>query len=201
MLDAHRPLRPPDHAPLHVRLPLTEVLPSPLDFIPAGRFNGVTYLLGGQSAGPTTAIELFNKFISTHPNIFMVHCGHVDAEFKMVDANKAGLPVYQTLVDFKTWPKAAAAGCACCTQAWAAARRGVDGLHRDGELRDNGDGFEHSIAIVEYYKNAYGDYIKQLGLDMDMLKLLESIKALGLTVTPTMSRLWPAHATHATACR
>ncbi|MBP46753.1 MAG: hypothetical protein CMH53_02330 [Myxococcales bacterium] len=152
---------------------MTAWLPPPLSGIKAGRFNPITYLLGGQSAGPTTAIELFNEFIAKHPNIFMVHCGHVDAEFRMVDANQAGLPVYQSLVDYQDM---ADSGGGWLRLLWFKPKQNrvevVTISTETGQLRNNGDGFEHSIDIVQYYRKAYNSELEGLGLDLEMIDAL-----------------------------
>jgi hypothetical protein len=173
---------------------LTEALPPPLGAVTAGRFNLIAYTVGGQSAGPTTATELFTDFISTHPNIFMVHCGHVDAEFRMKDLNKAGLPVYQTLVDFQDM--ADGGGGWLRLLHFKPSQNKIDVLTlstETGKLRTNGEGFEHSIGILEYYKNAYADDLAGLGLDMAELNaLLTGVKTPGALRDSYFSSLYDA---------
>ncbi|HAN31061.1 MAG TPA: hypothetical protein DCQ06_05635 [Myxococcales bacterium] len=41
-----------------------------------------------------------------------------------------------------------------------------------GQLRNNGDGFEHSIDIVQYYRKAYNSELEGLGLDLEMIDAL-----------------------------
>jgi len=173
---------------------LTEALPPPLGAVTAGRFNLIAYTVGGQSAGPTTATKLFEDFISTHPNIFMVHCGHVDAEFRMKDLNKAGLPVHQTLVDFQDM--ADGGGGWLRLLHFKPSENKIEALTvstETGKLRNNGDGFEHSIGILDYYKKAYAKDLEELGLDMTELDaLLTAVKTPGALRDTYFSSLYDA---------
>ena len=51
-----------------------------------------------------TGEELWDKFIRKHANIFMVTSGHVLGVGLQTNANDAGLPVHETLVDYQGLP-------------------------------------------------------------------------------------------------
>jgi hypothetical protein len=48
-----------------------------------------------------TGVELWDKFIRKHENIFMATSGHVLGVGLQTNANDAGLPVHETLVDYQ----------------------------------------------------------------------------------------------------
>ncbi len=50
------------------------------------------------------AKKLFEKFISKHKQIYMVQCGHYDAEYYQTSQNAFNLPVHEMLVDFQSMP-------------------------------------------------------------------------------------------------
>lgn len=155
---------------------LTEELPSPLSLLTAGRFTPLTYTLGGQSLMYLDGLEadvLFRRLVKQHPNIWGVHCGHVDAEFRQQSVNDAGLPVHEVLVDFQDM--ADGGGGWLRLLRFRPSDRELDVITfstETGELRRDGDGFEHSLEIVEYYRNAYGDDLRSFGLDDEELDQL-----------------------------
>lgn len=155
---------------------LTWWLPSPLNLLTAGRFNDAIYTLGGQDLMFTDSVkaeELFDELIAAHPNIWGVHCGHVDAEFRQSSVNAAGLPVYETLVDFQDM--ADGGGGWLRVLKFSPARERVEVVTFStltGEVRENGDGFDHSISILEAYKGEAIDILKDLGMDIEELEAL-----------------------------
>ncbi|QDU79299.1 hypothetical protein Pla110_10070 [Polystyrenella longa] len=48
-----------------------------------------------------TGEELWEKFVSKHPNVFMVVCGHIGASYNQTSTNEAGKPVHEILVDYQ----------------------------------------------------------------------------------------------------
>ncbi len=163
---------------------LTEELPAPLDEIPAGRFNGLTYLLADQKLifkDGVTADDLFEQFIARHPNIFAVHCGHVDGEFKQVSKNEADLPVYEILVDYQ---ELAGGG-----EGWLRLLKFKPSDDEvkvftlstlNGELRPNGAGFDHAIQILQDYMGSARPVIEGLGYEMaEYEQLLQDIRTEG----------------------
>ncbi len=82
-------------------------LPPPLNnpLITGGRFNFLTYLLGNQGLFYETAVPADDVFdeLSQYGNLFMIQCGHVDAEFNQVSQNVAGLDVHEILADFQSF--------------------------------------------------------------------------------------------------
>lgn len=165
---------------------LTSYLPLPLSLLPAGRFNSLTYELGGQDLMYLDGIQaesLFSRLIYDHPNVWAVHCGHVDAEFYQVSENRAGLPVYEILVDFQDM--ADGGGGWLRLLHFRPADDEVAVLTYStttGELRGNGDGFEHSIEILEAYGNSYGGELERFGLTEEQVaELLEQVQTPGET--------------------
>jgi hypothetical protein len=163
---------------------LTDALPSPLNLIKAGRFSPLTYLLGGQSLMYLDGLEaddLFNELIATHPNIWAVHCGHVDAEYHQQAVNSAGLPVHEILVDFQDMSDGGGGWLRLLR--FRPARKQVEVLTFStvtGEVRGNGDGFEHSLEILGYYRDVAGEDLERFGADQAELDaLLEDVQREG----------------------
>jgi len=163
---------------------LTDALPSPLDLLPAGRFNSATYLLGDQSLvfhDSPSADELFEDLVATHPNIWGVHCGHVDSEYWQDATNSAGLPVYEVLVDFQNM--ADGGGGWLRLLKFSPKENTVTAFTfspTTGKVRENGAGYWHSIEILESYKDAAEETLISLGADMEELEaLLEAAKVEG----------------------
>jgi hypothetical protein len=150
---------------------LTEMLPPPLSALTAGRFNVLTYTLGGQSLMYNDGLEadaLWQRLVDAHPNIWTVHCGHVDAEFHQVSTNSAGLPVHEVLVDFQDM--ADGGGGWLRLLLYRPSQNLVEAITFStltGEIREDGAGFEHSIEIVDYYRRAYGSELAAFGLTED----------------------------------
>jgi hypothetical protein len=152
---------------------LTDALPSPLNLVQSGRFNALTYLLGGQSLtyhDGLEADELFEELIAAHPNIWGVHCGHVDAEFTQEAVNDAGLPVYEALVDYQSM--ADGGGGFLRLLKFQPSKNQIQALTfstSTGEVRQNGDGFDHSIEILLYYRDAVTSELDRFGVDQEAL--------------------------------
>ncbi len=163
---------------------LTETLPSPLDTLPGGRFNAFFYTVLGQGLrfeDSLSSDELFEQVIAPHPNVWTVHCGHVDAEFKQLGVNDKGLPVHEVLVDFQSRDD------------------GGNGLLRlmrytpeenlveaftvsteTGAFRENGEGFEHSIDLLERFADRGLAELEDLGFDTtELWEELAAIKVPG----------------------
>lgn len=45
--------------------------------------------------------QVWEKFVSQHPNIFLVVCGHIGGVARLTSTNEAGRPVHQILTDFQ----------------------------------------------------------------------------------------------------
>ena len=148
---------------------LTADLPNPLDLLAPGRFNALTYLLGGQDLHfktSLTADEVFTELVAAHPNIWGVHCGHVDAEFHQTSTNDAGLPVHEILVDFQDMADGGGGWLRVLKFRPSAKQVEVYTLSTlTGELRENGDGFDHSLDILTAYESAAIEEFEQLGMD------------------------------------
>jgi hypothetical protein len=158
---------------------LTEWLPPPLNLLPAGRFNALTYLLGGQTLKFTSSLDaetLFQELIAAHPNIWAVHCGHVDAEFHQQATNAAGLPVYEILVDFQDMADGGGGFLRVLKFKPSAGQVEVFTVSAlTGEIRQNGDGFAHSLDILEAYEEAAAAELASFGVDLEALAELLSV--------------------------
>ena len=143
---------------------LTRTLPFPLYALPGGRFpsllyDGIYYTDGLQ------ADQIFEEVIAIHPNVWAVHCGHVDAEFRQTSQNEAGLPVYENLVDFQDMADGGGG--------WLRLLRfkpdedqveAITFSTLTGMVRGNGAGFEHSLGILEAYKSAAAEELVDFGV-------------------------------------
>lgn len=154
----------------------TKTLPYPLTLLAGGRFETVSRVIDPlHFATSITAEELFEQFIAVNPNIFMVQCGHIDAEYHQTSQNQGGLAVHEVLTDFQELSP-----------------NGGDGwlllLHFDltrkqvrvrtysptlGRFRENGDGFEGSLEAITRAISDYGDI---LGAFVDMDELEKTVK-------------------------
>ncbi|MGC6494384.1 MAG: metallophosphoesterase [Myxococcota bacterium] len=165
---------------------LTDNLPSVFSLLPAGRFNPVTYLVGGQDlkfVDSLSAESLFTELIAAHPNIWGVHCGHVDAEFYQVSENDAGLPVYEILNDYQEIAEGGAGWMRLLTfkpnlgeievRTWSPT------LDR---FRENGESFQHSIDIVKAYAGYAVETLSAFGFTQASIDaLIESVETPGET--------------------
>ena len=163
---------------------LTEDLPTPLNLIPAGRFNALTYTLGGQSLLWTDGLEaeqLFEELVSAHPNVWGVHCGHVDAEFKQTSQNVAGLPIHEILVDYQDMEGGGNGWMRLLTFSPSSNEIRVQSYSPVLDAyRANGDGFDHAIDILEAYRSAAEDVLESFGLEAEEVDaLLDAIKTEG----------------------
>jgi len=153
---------------------IVDVLPEPLPLLAAGRYNAFNmYAMGKELyySDSITADELFDEFVATNPNIFMVQCGHVDAEYRQQTDNDAGLPVHEMLVNFQTFHPDGGSG-------WMRLLRfDVDNDRVEvstyspwlDEYRSNGDGLDASLEALEDALDKYGDDLEAFGLDMEEL--------------------------------
>jgi hypothetical protein len=145
---------------------LNSTLPYPLSIFTGGRYVDLIYDFDQAPyyTDATKAEDLFEKLVKTNSNIFMVHCGHVDAELREQSTNAAGLPVHELLVDFQDFSP-----------------NGGDGWMRllrfkphAGEVqvrtysphlkrfRTNGEGYQASLTAMKAYANYYGNRFKGL---------------------------------------
>jgi Calcineurin-like phosphoesterase len=152
---------------------LVKGLPYPLSTLLGGRYTDAHYGFDDKLYfnDAVTAGAFFSTFVAKNPNIFMVQCGHFDAEYHTTSKNSSGLPVHEILVDFQTFSP-----------------QGGDGWLRllnfdldRGEIRvrtysptlkrfrQNGDGFDASVQALKAGLNAYRDLFKMI-LDFDALE-------------------------------
>ena len=73
--------------------------------VPSGRYPDIWYSFEGHyNPDGIMAEELFNHFIATNRNIFLVNCGHFHEEFHQTSTNRFGLPVHEVLADYQDGP-------------------------------------------------------------------------------------------------
>lgn len=145
------------------RIPNSEQVPLVLRlFVPGGRYTQGIYQLGEQSLYYPDAVpaeQLFRDFVATNTNIFMVQCGHVDAEWRQVSTNAAGLPVHEMLVDFQSFSPFGGDGWMRLLDFQIEADTGMGTVdvstfspwrewRGQSALRENGAGVEASVAAL-----------------------------------------------------
>ncbi len=163
---------------------LTDFLPAPLNLLVGGRFGPATYMLGGQSLLFNTGLqasEFFDQLVAPHANVWAIHCGHVDGEFRQSASNSAGLPVHEILIDFQEM--ADGGGGWLRLLKFKPSHNQVESLTfspASNAVRATGDGFLHSIDLLHRYREAYGADLVALGLDeVEMDQLLAEVSAPG----------------------
>jgi hypothetical protein len=155
---------------------VVELMPELLHVLLPGRYNAIIYQMGDPEyyTDSTTAEELWEDFVAVNPNIYMVQCGHVDAEYRQVSENEAGLPVYELLSDFQSYHDMGGNG-------W------LKQLDYDldagtitvqtyspylGRYRDNGEGLDASLELLEDALARGAAIFESYGLDLDEAEAL-----------------------------
>jgi hypothetical protein len=151
---------------------LTSALPAPLNLVRGGRFSGFIYSLGGQDLpeGRLSTTEVWEQLVAPHGNIWAVHCGHVDAEFRQTATNESGLTVHEVLVDFQDMSDGGGGWLRLLR--FKPSENQVEAITFStltGELRGNGDGFEHSIGILEAYRTRAADALADFGVSDEVI--------------------------------
>ena len=73
--------------------------------VPSGRYPDIWYNFEGHyHPNGIRANELFNNFIVTNRNIFLVNAGHFHEEYRQTNINNHGLPVHEVLADYQDDP-------------------------------------------------------------------------------------------------
>lgn len=163
---------------------LTSVMPTPLDLFVAGRFNALTYAVGDQGlrfTDGTTADSLHQRLVVAQPNVWGVHCGHVDGEFRLNETNAQGLPTYEMLTDFQDLPDGGGGLLRVLTFDVGQDTVEVSTVSTEtGRERENGEGFEHSLDILETYKSTAYGVLADLGFDTEVYdQLFEGVRQEG----------------------
>jgi flagellar biosynthesis regulator FlaF len=166
---------------------LTDVMPSPLDLFVAGRFNALTYQIGDQGLrfkDGNTADAIHQRLVVAQPNVWGVHCGHVDGELRLAETNARGLPAYEMLTDFQDMADGGGGLLRVLTFDVAQETITVATVSTEtGRERQNGEGFEHSLDILEAYKGTAYDALSGLGFDTAIYDaLFEEIQVEGSTL-------------------
>jgi hypothetical protein len=155
---------------------LTDIMPSPLDLFVAGRFNALTYAIGDQGlrfTDGTTADGIHQRLVASQPNVWGVHCGHVDGEYRLAETNARGLPAYELLTDFQDMAGGGGGLLRVLTFDLSAETVSVSTVSTETDrARQNGEGFEHSLDILEAYKGTAYDALEGLGFDTSVYDAL-----------------------------
>lgn len=103
----------------------------------------------------------FRDFISKNPQIYMVQCGHFDAEYYQVSQNDFGRPVHEMLVDFQSLPPEGGNGyMRLLRYDLETGRIQVQTYSPTLDLlRPDGEGCEFSIVLVQEFFEEYKDII------------------------------------------
>lgn len=153
---------------------VVDLMPAVLHALLPGRFNGLIYEMADPLyyTDSATADELWEDFVSANPNIYMVHCGHVDAEYHQHSENSAGLEVAELVVDFQSYHDMGGNG-------W------LHQLDYDldagtihvqtysphlGRYRENGEGLDASLELLADALDRIGGYLESFGLDSQELE-------------------------------
>ncbi len=76
-----------------------------IHIVPSGRYPEIWYLFEGQyNPDGIRAEELWNHFIATNRNIFLVNAGHFGEEYRQTSINIHNLPVHEVLADYQEEP-------------------------------------------------------------------------------------------------
>lgn len=155
---------------------LTTAMPFPLGALSGGRFNTLTYTLGSQGLVYDTSMEaeqFFFDFVRANPNIWAVHCGHVDAEFQQVSTNIEGEPIYEMLLDWQNMADGGGGWFRLLLYKPSEDRvEAITFSPLTGEIRRDGDGFDHAIGILDAYRNSVEGELRDFGLDPEDLEAL-----------------------------
>jgi len=153
---------------------LVKTLPFPLNALTGGRYDSTLHAVDNKPYynDSLTADQLFQQLIAPNKNIFMVQCGHVDAEFRQVSKNKAGLPVHELLVDFQELsPNGGDGWMRLMTFNLTRGKVKVQTYSPTlGKFRVNGAGLDTSLQAMNMALTQYGSMLKSLGLDLNKLK-------------------------------
>ena len=86
----------------HRYLQDAEDITANVPIVPSGRYPELWYLFEGQyNPDGIRAEELFDHFVATNRNIFLVNAGHFGEEYRQTSYNIHGLPVYEVLADYQ----------------------------------------------------------------------------------------------------
>ena len=76
-----------------------------IPIVPSGRYPEILYLFEGQyNPDGIRAEELWNHFVATNRNIFLVNSGHFGEEYRQTSNNIHNLPVHEVLADYQEEP-------------------------------------------------------------------------------------------------
>jgi len=156
---------------------VVDIMPDPLPLLTGGRNNALIHSLGGQELIYTdsiTADDLFETFVAPNPNIYMVQCGHVDAEYRQSSDNEAGLEVAEILTDFQAFhPMGGDGWLKLLTYDLDAGTIEVRTYSPTLDAyRANGDGVGVSLLVLQEALDWFGSYLESFGLDPDELQEL-----------------------------
>jgi hypothetical protein len=152
---------------------LVKGMPYPLSIMTGGRYTDAIYefdadlnFLDGMAAD-----TFFETFVTRNTNIFMVHCGHVDSEYRQVSENDAGLPVHEIMVDFQLFSSEGGEGYLRLLSFDLGSNKIQVRTYspHTKQFRDNGAGFDASVQALQAGLQIFGNALNLL-FDMDALK-------------------------------
>lgn len=114
--------------------------------------------------------EVFQTFVKTNPNVFMVLCGHSHGEWHQTSTNDRGLPVHEVLADYQDGPNGGNGWLRLMTFDLENNRVEFSTYSPTlGRYRTVEDGFQESIDLVNFYAPQLAD---ALGLPQDQVDAL-----------------------------
>jgi hypothetical protein len=155
---------------------VVDLMPALLHVLLPGRYNALIYQIGDPEyyIDSTAAEDLWEDFVAANPNIYMVQCGHVDAEYRQVSDNDAGLPVFELLSDFQSYHDNGGDG-------WM---KQLDYDLEAGTIevrtysphleryRENGEGLDASLELLQDALARGAAIFESYGLDLDEAEAL-----------------------------
>ncbi len=149
---------------------MTKDMPAPLPALAARRFDAmmVDFVQGRYMVDGWIAEELFQWFVRVHPQIYLVQCGHIDAEYYQTSLNEADLPVHELLTDFQSLPDDGGNGYMRLLR-YDVARGRVRAQTWSptlGRFRENGESCDFSAELVRDYFYGYENLISDF-VDFD----------------------------------
>jgi hypothetical protein len=133
-------------------LRMTTKHPYPLSNLLGGRYDDLFYTFDQDPYynDASKAEDLFQNLVKPNKNVFMVQCGHFDAELRVTSENAAKQTVHEILVDYQTYsPKGGDGWMRLCkfdvAQGEIEVRTYSPTLKR---FRENGDGYDGSLLAL-----------------------------------------------------
>jgi hypothetical protein len=136
--------------------------------------SGVGFDFGGieqpYDAEGVLSEDVFQTFVKTNPNIFLVLCGHSHGEWHQTSTNDCGLPVHEVLADYQDGPNGGNGWLRLMTFDLDQQRIEFTTYSRTlDRFRTVDDGFQETIALVNVYAPMLAD---ALGIPQQQVDLM-----------------------------